>query len=217
MVSSIDHIRNILSDNSPEEALVEMQVWMAPGDEGLIKALISMKRRQGSRTLRGELDKLLDQIERESPRLTSFLGYYHAANKAHKEKDWKTARVHLQEAIELHQSEYLALRPDLVSKLERIEHQEAMDDLIGKANTHYADGHWKEALDLFKQARSHYFPGCEWKMENFEGVIQLCKNGIANENHVAAASTYKNKENGLRPSRSFSRHVSFFTLIASLI
>lgn len=191
MVSTIDHIRNILSENRPEEALVELQGWMAPGDETLMKSLISMKRRQGSRSLSGDLGKLLDQIERESPRLTSFLGHYHAANTAFKEKQWLEARVHLEQAIELHQSEYLALKPDLLSKLDRLEHQESMERLIGEANARYEEGQWKDALEMFRQARSHYFPGCEWNMDSFEEVIQRCKNGVAYEQHIAEATTYQ--------------------------
>ncbi len=108
MLTTIENIRGILSENRPEEALTELQGWLAAGDRNLMKSLIALKRNQGKSRLPGDLRRLIDQIENESPKLNSFLSHYHAANAAFDAKNWEEARSNLQQAITLHQPEYLA-------------------------------------------------------------------------------------------------------------
>lgn len=187
MSKTIESIRDTLSNDKPEEALAELQVWLAAGDRNLMKSLVSLKQNKGKSHLQGDLRRLIDQIENESPRLNKFLFHYHAANEAFEQKNWQDSTTHLQEAIDLHQPEYLALKKDLQRKLAAVSNHRKLDDLIIKGNNEYQAKYWATAQKTFLEARKHYFPGCPWSMEDFERVINNCKRAIIYSNHVDLA------------------------------
>ncbi len=187
MSKTIESIRDILSDDKPEEALVELQVWLAAGDRNLMKSLVSLKQNKGKSRLHGDLRRLIDQIEHESPRLNQFLFHYHAANEAFEQKDWQKSTIHIQEAIALHQPEYLALKKDLQRKLTAVSNHKKLDGLVAKGNREYEAKNWATAQKIFLEARKHYSPGCPWSMEDFERVINNCKRAITYSAHVNLA------------------------------
>lgn len=187
MSKTIDSIRDTLSNDKPEAALVELQVWLAAGDRNLMKSLVSLKRNKGKSRLQGDLRRFIDQIEQESPRLNKFLFHYHAANEAFEQKNWQESTPHLREAINLHQPEYLALKKDLQRKLAAVSNHRKLDKLVIKGNQEYQTKQWATAQKTFLEARKHYSPGCPWSMEDFERVINNCKRAIIYSNHFNVA------------------------------
>lgn len=195
MSTTIENIRGILSDNRPEDALTELQGWLAAGDRNLMKSLVALKRNQGKSRLRGDLRRLIDQIEHESPKLNKFLSHYHAANAAFDAKNWTDAQSHLQQAITLHQPEYLALKKDLQRKLNSVTNHQKLESLVETANREYEAKNWAKSLEHFLEARKHYFPGCPWGMDEFERVITNCKRAITYTTHVGNAKKAQNDSN----------------------
>lgn len=195
MSTTIENIRGILSENRPEEALTELQGWLAAGDRNLMKSLVALKRNQGKSRLRGDLRRLIDQIEHESPKLNKFLSHYHAANDAFDAKNWKDAQSHLQQAITLHQPEYLALKKDLQRKLNSVTNHQKLEALVESANKEYEAKNWATSLAHFLDARKHYFPGCPWGMDEFERVINNCKRAITYTTHVEKAKAAQDNGN----------------------
>lgn len=195
MSTTIENIRGILSENRPEEALTELQGWLAAGDRNLMKSLVALKRNQGKSRLRGDLRRLIDQIEHESPKLNKFLSHYHAANDAFDVKDWEAAQSHLKQAISLHQPEYLALKKDLQRKLNSVTNHQKLESLVEVANREYEIKNWAKSLEHFLEARKHYFPGCPWGMDEFERVITNCKRAITYTTHVGNAKKAQNDGN----------------------
>ncbi len=195
MSTTIENIRGILSENRPEDALTELQGWLAAGDRNLMKSLVALKRNQGKSRLRGDLRRLIDQIEHESPKLNKFLSHYHAANDAFDAKHWEEAQSHLQQAITLHQPEYLALKKDLQRKLNTVTNHQKLEALVESANKEYEAKNWAKSLEHFLDARKHYFPGCPWGMDEFERVISNCKRAIAYTTHVGLAKKAQNDSN----------------------
>lgn len=210
MSTTIENIRGILSDNRPEEALSELQGWLAAGDRNLMKSLVALKRNQGKSRLRGDIRRLIDQLEHESPKLNKFLSHYHAGNEAFDEKEWEEASFHLGQAISLHQPEYLALKQDLQRKLDRVNNHQKLDSLVEAANREYEAKSWTEALDLFINARKHYFPGCPWPMDEFERVIGNCKRAIAFTSHLERGKVAQTEGNWHRALDEFNVAISSY-------
>lgn len=210
MSTTIENIRGILSENRPEEALTELQGWLAAGDRNLMKSLIALKRNQGKTRLRGDLRKLIDQIEHESPKLNKFLSHYHAANTAFDSKNWEKAGFHLQQAITLHQPEYLALKKDLQRKLSTVNNHQKLETFVEAANKEYESKNWAKSLEHFLDARKHYFPGCPWGMDEFERVISNCKRAIAYSTHVGLAKKAQTANNWTEAIEEFNLAASSY-------
>ncbi len=191
MPKTIHHFRTLLAEKKPEDTLVELQGWLAAGDRTFMKQLASLKRSQGKSHLLGDLNRLIDLIEQESPQLHQFLYYYHSANEAYEEGQWELAVSHLVAAIELHQPEYLALRKDLERKLTATHSHLQMETLVRQGNDAYLTQNWSRALESFTQAKRLYDPSCPWQIEEFDQVIETCKKGEVFSHHLQQAQAAK--------------------------
>ncbi len=208
MSKTLRYFREHLSAH-PEQALTELQGWLAAGDREVMKSLLSLKRQKGVSRLQGRIRALLDQIEDELPALNEYLFHYHHAQESLQHERWEEAEDDLLKALDLHRPDYLVDRQELETKLQRARIQLRARDATERLQTALDQQQWEQALEIIAEMRNFPVNVRNWDFHSLEETRILCHRARAHEMHIQRAEQATDAEQWAEAAQEYEGALGF--------